>query len=784
MSAPSQHFVHPRIVYGLMQLEENRFRSFTGDENNFQVNTNDLARAGFFYTGVNDLVMCPFCHARMYDWKKEDIPLKEHKKRFPGCSFFNDYQGISHTSDREPKVKRGCIEPKVTYKDVKPDQKIVDRLMKLESNRVQSFNGAQQNFPNAVEEIARAGFYYMGSQDYVKCAYCSGGLYNWEPWDVPLLEHKEKYPFCYFVQQQTAAINCDVSSSISKFTKPNELEPVWKFPQYATAQARLSTFQYWSIFNHHCPDILVDAGFFHTPNQSHQDCLTCFSCGISQWAWRETDSPWEEHAKYGPQCPYLVQKKTLSYVNKVQKECFDNLVKRLVDSCMNHDPLSSSVLDSRYEDETARLATYEKAWMSRIFSHKPAELAEAGFIHSPKTRIESRVVCFACELEIITDNEVDDPWTLHAKYRPTCIYLSQNKPMEFVVRVQRILSEKLVTLLSEVKDQTSAELLRTLNNVPSKNWLINLNTRLNTYNTWPSYVPQRPEHLAKAGFYYDSTQDITDRVCCFHCGLGLHNWQAMDDPWVEHARHRPLCSYLLQQKSMEFVIKVYEKDVKPVFATFPNYRKRENRLKSFENWPQNTSQHPIDLSASGFFYENREDEVCCFSCGLKLKSWKSKGDPWEEHAKHSMMCPYLRSQKGSEFVERAHKITTTTQENAIGKVIDMGFDKDLVCKVLQISGKEFSNPEDLVHELLREQERVIEPSAPPMSSDIENEPSAPPISSDMENTPICHICMDADTNTAFQPCGHAVSCRTCAPNLSHCPICRRDIVGIVNIYIA
>ncbi|KAF4525773.1 hypothetical protein B566_EDAN002035 [Ephemera danica] len=45
----------------------------------------------------------------------------------------------------------------------------------------------------------------------------------------------------------------------------------------------------------------------------------------------------------------------------------------------------------------------------------------------------------------------------------------------------------------------------------------------------------------------------------------------------------------------------------------------------------------------------------------------------------------------------------------------------------------------------------------------------------------CCICMNQLRNTAFQPCGHRC-CSMCAPQLSHCPMCRCPINGTLRIY--
>merc|ERR1712141_163995 len=81
--------------------------------------------------------------------------------------------------------------------------------------------------------------------------------------------------------------------------------------------------------------------------------------------------------------------------------------------------------------------------------------------------------------------------------------------------------------------------------------------RLRTFNDrlWPRGLKQRPEDLAKAGFYYIG---IGDQVLCFHWSGGLQNWEPNDDPWEEHAKHFPLCEFLNLIKSPGYVRNVQD----------------------------------------------------------------------------------------------------------------------------------------------------------------------------------------------------------------------------------
>ncbi|XP_055895870.1 uncharacterized protein LOC106054167 isoform X2 [Biomphalaria glabrata] len=47
----------------------------------------------------------------------------------------------------------------------------------------------------------------------------------------------------------------------------------------------------------------------------------------------------------------------------------------------------------------------------------------------------------------------------------------------------------------------------------------------------------------------------------------------------------------------------------------------------------------------------------------------------------------------------------------------------------------------------------------------------------------CKICMEVDARMTFVPCGHLVSCEVCSSQLKQCPMCRSDIEKVVKTYL-
>jgi len=79
--------------------------------------------------------------------------------------------------------------------------------------------------------------------------------------------------------------------------------------------------------------------------------------------------------------------------------------------------------------------------------------------------------------------------------------------------------------------------------------LRNFASRFETFTDWPHENPSA-EKLNKSGLYFCGERDKTK---CFYYGGGLHNWSPADDPWHDHARWHPTCTFLLRYKGGDYV---------------------------------------------------------------------------------------------------------------------------------------------------------------------------------------------------------------------------------------
>merc|ERR1719430_2197396 len=85
-------------------------------------------------------------------------------------------------------------------------------------------------------------------------------------------------------------------------------------------------------------------------------------------------------------------------------------------------------------------------------------------------------------------------------------------------------------------------------NGPAHKNYVTEQARLNTYSTWPPALPQRPQELAQAGFFYTG---LSDQVKCFYCDGGLESWEKQDSPWSEHQKWFSDCAFVKMMRHSE-----------------------------------------------------------------------------------------------------------------------------------------------------------------------------------------------------------------------------------------
>ncbi|XP_078493284.1 zinc finger protein isoform X1 [Ciona intestinalis] len=209
---------HEQLVRSLdLRKESDRFKTYENwPAQNRTVYASDLARSGFFYLGNLDRVQCFSCGGVLRNWNYGDNITAEHRRHFPHCRMVQGTETrnvASAVPPPQPIPPRGpgIQEPPDPNETEMRDlmnmfrcQYPVSPYMRNEESRFETFDNRwpASNVRASPRQIAKAGFFFLGDRDRVKCWYCNGGLQNWDPDDEPWTEHAKWFPTCEFLLQR------------------------------------------------------------------------------------------------------------------------------------------------------------------------------------------------------------------------------------------------------------------------------------------------------------------------------------------------------------------------------------------------------------------------------------------------------------------------------------------------------------------------------------------------------------------------------------------------------
>eukprot|EP00062_Callorhinchus_milii_P004742 gi/632943727/ref/XP_007887106.1/ PREDICTED: baculoviral IAP repeat-containing protein 7-like [Callorhinchus milii] len=173
----------------------------------------DLARDGFSSAGFGDEAQRCGCGDGLRTRRPGDRLTSERWRLFPAGVSVSHKQRAGSIPPRGPDTVDGQLLSQLQRLGLEelPVDRANNPAMGTEEARLSTF----QNWPNvaAVEPrtLARAGFFYTGHRDNVKCFYCDGGLRNWESGDDPWMEHAKWFPRCdYLLQARGSEYVCSV----------------------------------------------------------------------------------------------------------------------------------------------------------------------------------------------------------------------------------------------------------------------------------------------------------------------------------------------------------------------------------------------------------------------------------------------------------------------------------------------------------------------------------------------------------------------------------------------
>ena len=356
--------------------EQQRLCSFRNWPSWAGLRLEDLAREGFYYTGIRDEVKCFSCGVLLRLWKPEDQIRLRHNRYSPRCAF------VKRLDDESPRDVPAKF-PEIA------SNTLASSDMKMEVRRLATFDSRWPTLcPVKPTELARSGFYFKGKDDWVQCFACCLILKNWQPGDTPEGEHRKYKPLCPFLTEEHNR-NVPMTPSVQGMKSPAQLQTVPP-SNLQLEHVRLRTFRDWPSKASVFPEDLAQAGFYYTGKWT---TTFCFQCGVQVEEWFPGDVPLDKHLRRAPHC---------LFINAVYQK------------------RSKTAKMSLYADRLASFRLWPKSTPVSAES-----LAEAGFFYAGSG---DGVICFSCGGALKDWEKTDMAWGEHAKYFPSCQFLKDNTP--------------------------------------------------------------------------------------------------------------------------------------------------------------------------------------------------------------------------------------------------------------------------------------------------------------------------------------------------------------------
>uniref|UniRef100_A0A6G1SJ00 Apoptosis inhibitor IAP n=1 Tax=Aceria tosichella TaxID=561515 RepID=A0A6G1SJ00_9ACAR len=266
-------------------------------------------------------------------------------------------------------------------------------------------------------------------------------------------------------------------------------------------------------------------------------------------------------------------------------------------------------------------------------------------------------------------------------------------------------------------------------------------------------------------------------------------------------------------------------------------REESNRLRTFQMLPPWPKDY-VDikkLAKAGFFYVFNGDNVICAFCRGQVCRWERDDDPMAEHARHFNTCPFIMggdvgnvpigedpfpgpkrprpydvcgpfpSFPPDDPRSEEERQVTNTYEQPQGR-------EDSPRRQVSVQGPQHRQHEtDPPRDQNNNDQRQTQLQQPMQASDqtlispheiqepfayssqnysglqanlITTNQSSPSVAAAPNSlTGICKICYTNSIELVFLPCGHSVSCLSCAQRLFNCPCCRETITTRIRTYL-
>ena len=381
--------------------------------------------------------------------------------------------------------------------------------------------------------------------------------------------------------------------------------------------------------------------------------------------------------------------------------------------------------ESLMVDEGQRRKTFQVNW-PYSGNLSGVRMAQAGFYYVDDP---DRVQCVFCRGSLHRWSKEDIPMKEHAKAFSFCRFVKGMECGNRKYSSKMLTNDDLVNITTFTNNnEINNDSLGICTNRAAVIQYAPDSVRLRTYTRWPESNRITAEQLCDAGFYYTG---FDDQVRCFYCDGRLTQWADGDDPWKEHARWFPGCSYLLNKKGKDYVDDVHR-------------RTPDNKKCTRKTVAEKKAQRQKEL----FMTTQEEMRIVCQKLG------------------HS-----------AEDIDRVLVINGKPFDNV----------KDMIEALYSL---ESDDNEELSAHTARKTNFVTSAQPPPAQQAM-SQPTEDGVMLDCLNCEL-NSGIHADATHVGLPCGHLIYCESCnedeqrksSTQQPKCPQCSASLTGTIKVYLA
>ncbi len=220
-----------------------------------------------------------------------------------------------------------------------------------------------------------------------------------------------------------------------------------------------------------------------------------------------------------------------------------------------------------------------------------------------------------------------------------------------------------------------------------------------------------------------------------------------------------------------------------------------NRINTFANWNGPVSKYELALNG---FYMLCDLHVRCHFCRIEFTQWTEDDDVVETHRRWAPQCLLFKKVMPLDSIEYVFLKYNTRKERVASfegvnihnisaeSFAEAGFfytgvsDK-VTCFMCNVTIHEFKKTNVPLNE------HFIHAMYCPFLNKFYTHriSTVSSLSTTTENDEVkqnCIICYSAEADSCYFPCGHAVSCYSCALKTRNCIMCRSNYSKIVKLY--